>query len=1038
MSSSVLSVSYAYPIPECFGRGTTKTISELKSSIESSFKNYTTARDNIFNQLKAIFGIGKDDLLLDNGHTKISDFAGKINECSDCDESNRAYKFYCNQIISKINKCSDYIIEANLILEEWGTLSGSDSSLIHADVVRLESLSQFCSEITTEFGTRYCYDYEEDNWKLATDDYKTYDYKTNTYSQIGKKYSAYSGLYNTTVKGSSTSKTLECFNELNLLDRLKYIKEYYGIKNGKTNYVFPEDKSIGFPCVAEEGIDETDTRIANVEKFYLGYLIDRDGPVNAFCALYELKVAALQETLKLMSQRIKALNTYLEFINYGMDLLNQSQTAKKIKEKGGVLPNGVPVALAYLCGQKMYNLFEDDEGNKYLVIPSVITKKVVEKTNTYTDNANSEPDETGETVYYKNREVTIDNANNKVTISGSKVDMSSAKDVVMHDCRIIKKSKDETVKFNDDSEIKLKSGEIVAILDLDGNAVNIGNDTISVNGIKTQIGIGKKDNGGYISITEDDDSGTVTIIGSSFVKINGSTAQDVTVNGLAYKSIEISDGVTTVDIVATDSTFGYKVIRNNNDYAKSVAIDGYQFTIPKKTIILVNKEGKDGNNLHVRRKSGNDIMLTELTTSTKSGTIGDWHIIRNNNDEAKEIDDKGLKDTFDKITLGKYTTAIFNDNVIVFVKEYVHDSSTDYRGKGSTTSVVVYGKSSVGINDIAVKAERGQMHYLVPIGDKEGFLGGRYRLRNPYFNYKEHKNHHQQHLNDEDYTAYKELKNPQETWYTGYFFEKYSPNSNTAQDKFKSEGGHNGHRDGNNDINVHADSYKTSTITERGAYRLIAKFQEGANNDYRDNIYYNVYDGEPEHENGNLGTSVNGQKEKSTNYYYFHKYDVRRDGTNKENTAQYSSSDKPFIQTDSFVRNPVFAETGKYLTGGTAKELPGVSSFKLPKELDVNTIIPESVSYLNWVLNYEGGYGTKDTYNVDRMVTKLDKDKYNAMIESWTNAFSNKVQYINTAIETINTDIEQLRSKIDTYYSQASTLRNRVHEVYLNTIRKIS
>ncbi|MGX8716501.1 MAG: hypothetical protein ACSW8C_00745, partial [bacterium] len=134
----------------------------------------------------------------------------------------------------------------------------------------------------------------------------------------------------------------------------------------KTNYVFPGSKAFGYPCVAEKGIEDTDARIANLEKFYLGYLIDRDGPVNAFCTLYEVKVRALQETLNEMSNRIKALNVYMDFINRGLELLNQTQGDKTIDK----IPDGVTIALTYLCGQKMYNLFEY-EGEKYLVIPSV-------------------------------------------------------------------------------------------------------------------------------------------------------------------------------------------------------------------------------------------------------------------------------------------------------------------------------------------------------------------------------------------------------------------------------------------------------------------------------------------------------------------------------------------------------------------------------------------------------------------------------------------------------------------------------------------
>ncbi len=68
----------------------------------------------------------------------------------------------------------------------------------------------------------------------------------------------------------------------------------------------------------------------------------------------------------------------------------------------------------------------------------------------------------------------------------------------------------------------------------------------------------------------------------------------------------------------------------------------------------------------------------------------------------------------------------------------------------------------------------------------------------------------------------------------------------------------------------------------------------------------------------------------------------------------------------------------------------------------------------------------------------LEKDnEHTAMIESWMNAFEKKIEYINDGIKLVNTDIEQYRNKINTYYSQSSTFRSRVEEVYSNSARKI-
>jgi hypothetical protein len=133
--------------------------------------------------------------------------------------------------------------------------------------------------------------------------------------------------------------------------------------------VFPEDANTGYPCRPDEKSKEAtkDTRfLGALEMFYVGYLIDRDGPINAVASFFEVKVAALRNNLSLLSKKITALNTYLDFINSGMDILNQSQSDGNKKR----IPDGAILVLTYLCGQKMYNLFEASNGNKYVVIPS--------------------------------------------------------------------------------------------------------------------------------------------------------------------------------------------------------------------------------------------------------------------------------------------------------------------------------------------------------------------------------------------------------------------------------------------------------------------------------------------------------------------------------------------------------------------------------------------------------------------------------------------------------------------------------------------
>ena len=77
-------------------------------------------------------------------------------------------------------------------------------------------------------------------------------------------------------------------------------------------------------------------------------------------------------------EKIKALNVYLKFIQRALDVLNASQSGAKDNEKddkGEIkthdqhrLPDGVMVALTFLCSGNMYNLFKADNETQCLVI----------------------------------------------------------------------------------------------------------------------------------------------------------------------------------------------------------------------------------------------------------------------------------------------------------------------------------------------------------------------------------------------------------------------------------------------------------------------------------------------------------------------------------------------------------------------------------------------------------------------------------------------------------------------------------------------
>ena len=103
-----------------------------------------------------------------------------------------------------------------------------------------------------------------------------------------------------------------------------------------------------------------------------------------------------------------------------------------------------------------------------------------------------------------------------------------------------------------------------------------------------------------------------------------------------------------------------------------------------------------------------------------------------------------------------------------------------------------------------------------------------------------------------------------------------------------------------------------------------------------------------------------------------------------------------------------------------AKQEESISDFKLPKPLtEVETVSIDTIAYV-------------DEYSS----SIYDDNKHSSMMESWTNAFNKKIEFINDGIQIVNTDIEQIRNKINTYQSQATTFRNRFHDVYVNNVRK--
>lgn len=237
--------------------------------------------------------------------------------CDDSIESNIAYKFYVNQIIKKINELNSYITEAQAILANY-----TDNKL-----TRLQILDTFCKKIEIEFSYHYAYDPEEDVFKIIEEEKSASEYAS---TQLENKHTNYADLRKDkipTYPGSSPkSKIIECFNELNLLDRLKYIKLYYDCNSGKTDSLFPNNEpEEAYPAVSvpkSTAYNQETYTTGQLELFYIGYLIDRDGPIGALCSFIEFKSIALLKNIEIESLRIKAINTYLAYLTKASMYLN--------------------------------------------------------------------------------------------------------------------------------------------------------------------------------------------------------------------------------------------------------------------------------------------------------------------------------------------------------------------------------------------------------------------------------------------------------------------------------------------------------------------------------------------------------------------------------------------------------------------------------------------------------------------------------------------------------------------------------------------
>lgn len=306
-----------------------------------------------------------------------------------CREGYMALRFYVKSIVDHLEMLNAYIQEAQATLEKLQEIidmpdidKDEKLQLARAHIDKLSVCKTFSDETVDALVKHVQYNNDTKQWEIVKDPKEMLFGDQDPYSQISTMgtYANLEALRKTLIayKDSSASGGLVkapimVFSSLSLIDRMKFIYYYYKlIAGGCADYTrFPDDPETGFPCIPDvESTKDTEAtkHLGALEMFYVGYLTDRDGPINAVSSFFEIKVQALRENLSIQSKSISALNTYMEFINRGMSVLNSSQSGADGDKTKHRIPDGAAVALLYLCGGNMYNLFEAKDGTKCLVI----------------------------------------------------------------------------------------------------------------------------------------------------------------------------------------------------------------------------------------------------------------------------------------------------------------------------------------------------------------------------------------------------------------------------------------------------------------------------------------------------------------------------------------------------------------------------------------------------------------------------------------------------------------------------------------------
>lgn len=295
-----------------------------------------------------------------------------------CREGYNAYLFYVKWIIGVIHTIHNTIATARGIVEELKQMRNAGATT-----------DQLLVKVPEKFDSLKWYD--ETALKDAIDEFKQYlQYNNDTKrwdlmtgavdaKQLSgyEAYTSLQALRETLVPYTDNTKQkpywkLPIFRSLNLLSRLEFIHFYYKrimVDNDPDYLVFPTDPATGYPCVPDDGKGEgtSSEHQGTMELFYIGYLVDKFGALNAPATFLDVKVRALRSNLELLSHYVSALNVYLDFIAHATDMVNASQNGATDEHKHR-LADAAYLALNFLLANNMYCLFEDESGKSLLVL----------------------------------------------------------------------------------------------------------------------------------------------------------------------------------------------------------------------------------------------------------------------------------------------------------------------------------------------------------------------------------------------------------------------------------------------------------------------------------------------------------------------------------------------------------------------------------------------------------------------------------------------------------------------------------------------